>query len=71
MSKGTWHDVKSRLPEKQGRFEFKSQASQGKTIYHPKYGFEYDMHCEEALAISGAAGDGADKVTHWRKLQKQ
>lgn len=70
MSRSNWKPVSEQLPPAQGEYEFKSVASVGKTIYHPKYGFEYDMHCEEALAILGGVGDSADKVTHWRKLQR-
>lgn len=66
-----WISVKDRLPAGGGKFLVKSEVGEHETVFHPKYGFKYDMDCQEYAAIVGLGVHGVcDKVTHWLSTTK-
>lgn len=61
--KNNWISVKEKLPQTEGIKKVKSEAVMTETAYTFKYGFDYDMQCEEYAAIAGIGTP--DKITHW------
>jgi hypothetical protein len=61
--KENWISVKERLPKKEGIVKAKSEGVFTETAFTHKYGFDYDMQCEEYSHIVGVGTP--DKITHW------
>jgi len=58
-----WISVKDRLPDTEGIVKVMTEAVVTQTAYTFKYGFNYDMQCDEYAAIVGT--ETPDKITHW------